>query len=123
MIPNIDTEKDVTLSVPGETIRACHRTLKTIEDTDDLPISADPERIDEYLREATRPDEQHEDNQWLVTMDRMEWVTLYGALYTVDDPADEQQQAMLTLIDTFPDNLTRLAEHTRDFYDAVQDER
>jgi hypothetical protein len=118
MMPDVDIEERVRLTLDGETIRRCHRALSQ-HDTPDQPFDVDLSRLDTSLRNAETCDGREEYNAWTVRASRLEWVTLYGLLYTLDDDRDELQEAMVSLIAAFDDETTRLAEHTRDFYDAV----
>lgn len=121
MMPDVDVHDDVTLSLDGPTIRACHEIL-TNEETATGPFDTDLHHIDEKLRNADRPSLLDSEKEWNVTLTQMEWVTLYGCFYTTEDATDDQQQALLALLAEFPEPTERLAEHTRDFYDAVNKE-
>lgn len=118
MMPDVDVHDTETLALSGKTLRACHRVLVN-QDAGELPLETNLETIDSRLQDATRTD----GNRWGVTMTRMEWVTVYGCLYTTPEAkmTAYKREAMLSLLNTFPDELTRLAEHTRDFYDAVSE--
>lgn len=123
MIPDVDTEEPVSIHLDGQVIRTCYHAMA--DTPDEIPFNTDFDNIRNEFRTASRSTAVPDGDDWLVSLERMEWVSLYGLLYTKNNrgkPDEDVQAAMNELVVQFDDTTTRLVEHTRDFYDAVQEE-